>query len=104
MPTFNYGASEIAHLKNRDPGLGAEINRIGWIEREVTPDLFAALIHRLAAQQISNAAAATIQAPAGRVARGRSRRGAWPKRRWPNCTPVVCPAARRRGFRAWASK
>ena len=61
MPTFNYGASEIAHLKNRDPGLGAEIDRIGWIEREVTPDLFVALIHRLAAQQISNAAAATVQ-------------------------------------------
>ena len=37
------------------------IDRIGWIERQVTPDLFTALIHSLAAQQISNAAAATIQ-------------------------------------------
>ena len=61
MPKFQYGPSELAHLKNRDPRLGAVIDRIGWIEREVTPDLFTALIHSLAAQQISNAAAATIQ-------------------------------------------
>ena len=61
MPKFQYGPSELAHLKNRDPRLGAVIDRIGWIEREVTPDLFTALIHSLAAQQISNAVAATIQ-------------------------------------------
>ena len=61
MPKFQYGLSELAHLKNRDPGLGAVIDRIGWIEREVTPDLFTALIHSLAAQQISNAAAATVR-------------------------------------------
>jgi len=61
MPKFNYGPSEIAHLKDRDPRLGAVIDRIGRIEREVTPDLFTALIHSLAAQQISNAAAATVR-------------------------------------------
>ena len=61
MPPFSYGLSELAHLKDRDPGLGAVIDRIGWIEREVTPDLFTALIHSLAAQQISNAAAATVR-------------------------------------------
>lgn len=61
MPTFNYGAREIAHLQDRDPDLGAVIDRIGWIEREVTPDLFTALIHSLTAQQIANAAAATVR-------------------------------------------
>ena len=61
MPKFQYGLSELAHLKNRDPDLGAVIDRIGWIEREVTPDLFAALIYSLAAQQIANAAAATVR-------------------------------------------
>ena len=48
-------------MKNRDPDLGAVIDRIGWIEREVTPDLFAALIYSLAAQQIANAAAITVR-------------------------------------------
>jgi DNA-3-methyladenine glycosylase II len=61
MPQFTYGAGEIAHLKNRDPHLGAAIDRIGWISREVMPDVFTALIHSLVAQQISNAAAATIR-------------------------------------------
>ncbi len=51
----------IAHLQGRDPCLGAVIDRIGWIEREMTPDLFATLIHSLAAQQISDAAAATVR-------------------------------------------
>ena len=67
MPKFPYGLSELAHLKDRDPGLGAVIDRIGWIEREVTPDLFTALIHSLAAQQISNAAAATVRHRLGRL-------------------------------------
>lgn len=61
MPKFNYGASEIAHLQDCDPCLGAVIDRVGWIEREMTPDLFAALIHSLVAQQISDAAAATVR-------------------------------------------
>lgn len=33
MPQFKYGSVEIAHLKNRDPLLGAVIDRIGPIER-----------------------------------------------------------------------
>ena len=65
MPKFQYGLSELAHLKDRDPGLGAVIDRIGGIEREVTPDLFTALIHSLAAQQISSAAATTVRCRLG---------------------------------------
>jgi DNA-3-methyladenine glycosylase II len=60
MPYFQYGAVEIAHLQARDPTLGVAIDRIGWIEREMRPGLFPALVHGLVSQQISNAAAATV--------------------------------------------
>ena len=60
MPQFKYGPVEIAYLKDRDPGLGAVIDRMGRMEREVQPDLWTALVHRVVAQQISNAAAATV--------------------------------------------
>lgn len=60
MPQFKYGAVEIAHLQDRDPALGVVIDRIGWIEREVRPEVFPALIHSLVSQQISNAAAVTV--------------------------------------------
>ena len=60
MPQFPYGSMEIAHLKDRDPVLGAVIDRIGRIEREVQPDLWPALVHSIVSQQISNAAAATV--------------------------------------------
>ena len=59
---FVYGEVEIAHLKLRDPVLGAAINRIGPIERAVTPDLFTALIHAIVGQQISTKAQATVWA------------------------------------------
>ena len=39
MPHFPYGPVEIAHLKDRDPVLGAVIDRIGRIEREMQPNL-----------------------------------------------------------------
>jgi len=57
---FEYGAVETDYLRSRDPLLGAVIDRIGRIEREVTPDLFTALVRSIVAQQISNAAAATV--------------------------------------------
>jgi len=60
MPKFAYGRGEIAHLKDHDPLLGAVIDRFGWIEREVMPEVFTALMHSLVSQQISNAAAATV--------------------------------------------
>ncbi|AGB03605.1 DNA-3-methyladenine glycosylase family protein [Methanoregula formicica] len=60
MKTFRYGRTEIAHLKKRDKKLGAAIDEIGMIERDVTPDLFTALVVGVASQQISAKAAETV--------------------------------------------
>ena len=60
MEYFTYGETEIAHLKKRDKKLGAAIDSIGMIEREVTPDLFHALIFSVVGQQISSKAARTV--------------------------------------------
>lgn len=60
MELFRYGQTEIEHLKRRDRKLGAAIERIGSIEREVTPDLFTALVKSVVAQQISTKAADTV--------------------------------------------
>jgi DNA-3-methyladenine glycosylase II len=60
MPCYEYGAVEIEHLKNRDERLGEAIERIGMIERQVNPDLFAALVSSVIAQQISAKAAQTV--------------------------------------------
>jgi len=57
---FRYGADAISHLKKRDPTLGAAIDRLGMIEREVTPDPFTALVAAVAAQQVSAKAAETV--------------------------------------------
>jgi 3-methyladenine DNA glycosylase/8-oxoguanine DNA glycosylase len=58
---FRYGQTEIDHLKRRDKRLGAAIEMIGAIQREVRPDPFAALIMTIVAQQISNKAADAIR-------------------------------------------
>jgi len=57
---FRYGSTEINHLKKRDRKLGLAIDRIGMIEREVTPDPFTALVSSIVGQQISAKAAATV--------------------------------------------
>ncbi|WP_321508607.1 DNA-3-methyladenine glycosylase [uncultured Methanoregula sp.] len=57
---FQYGDAEIRYLKKRDKILGLAIDRIGMIEREVTPDPFTALVSSIVAQQISAKAAATV--------------------------------------------
>ena len=62
MTTFTYGKVEITHLKNRDQTLGAAIDSIGVIRREVNPDLFSALINSIIGQQVSAKAHATIWA------------------------------------------
>jgi DNA-3-methyladenine glycosylase II len=60
MKIFEYGQIEIDHLRRRDKKLGAAIDRIGMIEREVIPDLFIALIKAIVAQQISSKSARTV--------------------------------------------
>jgi DNA-3-methyladenine glycosylase II len=60
MPIFEYGSKEIDHLKQCDKLLGAAIDQIGLIRREIIPDPFAALVSSIISQQISKQAAATI--------------------------------------------
>jgi len=60
MEIFNYGQKELDYLKRKDKRLGEIIERIGLIERQVTPDLFEALVECIVSQQISNKAAETV--------------------------------------------
>ncbi len=60
MIFFEYGQKEINYLKHRDKKLGAAIEKIGLIKREITPDPFTALVSSVVSQQISNKAAATV--------------------------------------------
>jgi 3-methyladenine DNA glycosylase/8-oxoguanine DNA glycosylase len=60
MSIFEYGQKEIDYLKSKDKKLGAAIEKIGMIERKVTPDPFEALISSVVGQQISSKAAATV--------------------------------------------
>ncbi|MDD1703531.1 MAG: DNA-3-methyladenine glycosylase [Methanoregula sp.] len=62
MGIFRYGRTELDHLRLRDKKLGSAIDEIGMIEREVTPDLFTALVASVASQQISAKAAETVWA------------------------------------------
>ncbi|WP_425801028.1 DNA-3-methyladenine glycosylase family protein [Desulfitobacterium sp. Sab5] len=57
---FEYGPKEIDYLKRKDKKLGAAIDRIGIIQREVIPDPFTALISSVVGQQISSKAADTV--------------------------------------------
>ena len=59
-PIFRYGETEIRYLQKKDKVLGREIERIGMIKREVTPDLFTALVNSIVSQQISAKAKDTV--------------------------------------------
>lgn len=60
MDIFKYGQEEIDYLKRKDKYLAEAIDRIGFIEREVIPDLFTALVNGIVSQQISMKAADTV--------------------------------------------
>lgn len=60
MHIFEYGQKEIDYLKSKDKKLGAAIDKIGIINRKVTPNTFEALISSVVGQQISSKAAATV--------------------------------------------
>lgn len=62
MPIFQYGDTELNWLRKRDKRMAEAIERIGIIERQTMPDLFAALIQYIIEQQISVAAARTVNA------------------------------------------
>ncbi len=57
---FPYGTAETEYLCSRDKRLGAVIDHVGFIEREVDTDIFASLVKNIAGQQISNAALKTV--------------------------------------------
>lgn len=57
---FKYGEREVNYLKNACPKLGEIINRMGFLERNIVPDLFVSLISSVVSQQISGKAAETI--------------------------------------------
>ncbi len=61
MEIFRYGQTEIDHLKRRDKKLGAAIEALGPIEREIRPDPFEGLVMSITAQQISSKAANAIR-------------------------------------------
>jgi len=60
MPIFEYGQKEIDYLKRKDKKLGVAIDKIGMIQREITPDPFTALVSSVVSQQISKKAAETV--------------------------------------------
>lgn len=60
MELFRCAPEALAHLKKRDKKLGKAIERIGILEREITPDLFSSLAGCIVSQQISGKAAETI--------------------------------------------
>ncbi|MCL2123391.1 MAG: DNA-3-methyladenine glycosylase 2 family protein [Desulfovibrionaceae bacterium] len=60
MAIFHYGDAETSRLKKRDKALGAAIDAIGPIRREIRPDVFSALVHSIVGQQISSKAQRTI--------------------------------------------
>ena len=70
---FPYGETEIAYLRARDLKLGAAMDRISPIHREVDPDLFSSVIHHIIGQQVSMAAQRTVRQRPGRLCRRRSR-------------------------------
>ncbi|MEN6618754.1 MAG: DNA-3-methyladenine glycosylase [Rikenellaceae bacterium] len=60
MEYLKYGEKELSYLRDKDRQLGEVIDRIGFLERPVTSDLFVALVESIISQQISNKAAATV--------------------------------------------
>jgi DNA-3-methyladenine glycosylase II len=60
LDIFIYGDIEINHLKKRDKKLGAAIEAIGPVRRQVNPDLFSALVNAIIGQQISAKAQTTV--------------------------------------------
>ncbi|MGI6161971.1 MAG: DNA-3-methyladenine glycosylase family protein [Christensenellales bacterium] len=57
---FEYGQKEVDFLKSKDVVLGKAIDEIGYVPREIIPDLFAALINSIIGQQISSKAQQTV--------------------------------------------
>ena len=57
---FEYSEQELAYLREKDKKLGAIIDRVGMIKRDVNHDPFSSLVESIVSQQISSKAADTI--------------------------------------------
>lgn len=57
---FAYGKKELLYLKKRDNALGQFIAERGFIEREIEPNTFAALVRHIISQQINGKTAEKI--------------------------------------------
>ena len=60
MNIFNYSEKELSYLSERDEKLADAIKKYGFIEREVFPDFFTALMNTIAGQQISSKALESV--------------------------------------------
>ncbi len=60
MQYFEYGNIEMDYLKSKDNKLGQVIDSIGFVKRQVNPDIFDSLIASIISQQISTKAANTV--------------------------------------------
>ena len=50
---FEYGATELNYLRQKDKRLCGVIDRVGHIDRTVDTDLFSSVVHHIVGQQIS---------------------------------------------------
>lgn len=57
---FKYGEKELNYLKKKDKKLAYVIDKVGFVERELEPDVFICIVKNIVGQQISNKALATI--------------------------------------------
>lgn len=57
---FEYGENELSYLKSKDKRLAKAIEKIGFVEYGVIPDLFEALVFNIVGQQISMKAMDTV--------------------------------------------
>ncbi|CAC13268.1 METHYLATED-DNA--PROTEIN-CYSTEINE METHYLTRANSFERASE (6-O-METHYLGUANINE-DNA METHYLTRANSFERASE) (O-6-METHYLGUANINE-DNA-ALKYLTRANSFERASE) [Mycoplasmopsis pulmonis] len=57
---FEYSENEVNYLKRKDKKLAKAIEKIGFIKREIKPNLFVAIVHSIIGQQISTKAHKTL--------------------------------------------
>ena len=57
---FKYGEKELNYLKKKDKKLAYVIDRVGFVERKLEPDVFICIVKNIVGQQISNKALDTI--------------------------------------------
>lgn len=57
---FEYGEKELNSLKRKDKKLAYVIDKIGFVERDIEPDIFVCIVKNIVGQQISNKALDTI--------------------------------------------